>query len=194
MASPPTANQIVTQLNALLTPVIATSGTKKAKIIEEFPFAFLVADSEDATVLVSPLDTALTEKGETIQRINCLMIVEAGLGQEPPQSDATQGITSPRGRNLITRRIAMVYLYQFGEGSQGIFSTNVEVARTTLNSNPKLGFLAVGTDGKAGQGAFIHNHGGLQMPVMLPGEFAGRICHVAEGYLDVRVLEALEVR
>lgn len=193
MASPPTANQIVTQLNALLTPVIATSLTKKAKIIEEFPLAFLVAESEDATALESPLDTTMTAGGASVKRINCLMIVEAGLGQEPPQSDATQGITTPRGRNLITRRIAMVYLYQFGEGSQGIFSTNVEVIRTTLNSNPKLGFPAV-TGSIAGQGAFIHNHSGLQMPVMLPGQFAGRIAHVAEGYLDVRVLEALEVR
>lgn len=194
MASPPTANQIVTQLNALLTPVIATSLMKKAKIIEEFPLAFLVAESEDATALESPLDTTTTAGGASVKRINCLMIVEAGLGQEPPQSDATQGITTPRGRNLITRRIAMVYLYQFGEGSQTKFSENVEVIRTTLNSNPKLGFPAVGADGKAGQGAFIHNHGGLQMPVMLPGQFAGRIAHVAEGYLDVRVLEALEVR
>lgn len=193
MASPPTGNQIVTQLNTLLTPVIATSGTKKAKIIEEFPLAFLVAESEDATALESPLDTTTTAGGASVKRINCLMIVEAGLTQEPPQSDATQGIMTPRGRNLITRRIAMVYLYQFGEGSQTKFSTNVEVIRATLNSNPKLGFPAV-TNGIAGQGAFIHNHGGLQMPVMLPGQFAGRIAHVAEGYLDVRVLEALEVR
>lgn len=191
MASPPTGNQIVTQLNTLLTPVIATSLTKKAKIIEEFPLAFLVAESEDATALESPLDTTLTEGGKTVKRINCLMIVEAGLGQEPPQRDSTRQITSPQGKNVVTRRIAMVYLYQFGEGSQTKFSENVEVIRTTLNSNPKLGFAAVASDGTRGQGATIRHHGALQMPVMLPGDFAGRICHVAEGYLEVTVEEGL---
>jgi hypothetical protein len=190
VATPPTANQIKTQLVALLTPVIATSGTKKAKILDYLPLAYLLPEGEDPTVLRSSLDVATLTNG-TEQRINCLMITELGFDQSPPQSDSTRLITEARGRNTITRRFGLAYAYQFGNGSEAIFSTNVELIRTTLNANPKLGF-ATTTAGLAGQGAFIKDHGGLQMPSMLPVPLSGVICHAAEGTLAVRVIEPLE--
>jgi len=190
VALPPTANQIKTQLIALLTPVIGTSGTKKAKILDYLPLAFLVADTEDPTALLSPLDSTTLASGATDSRINCLLITELGFTQAPPQSDDTRRVTQPKGKNLITRRFALVYLYQFGAGSEATFSTNVEVIRTTLNSNPKLGFADV-TAGLAGQGAFIERHSGLITSTMMPGSFAGRIAHVAESELRVDVIEPL---
>jgi hypothetical protein len=192
VATPPTANQIKTQLIALLTPVIGTSGTKKAKILDYLPLAYLLSEGEDPTVLRSPLDIATLTNG-TEQRVNCLMITELGFDQSPAQQDATRMITTPRGQNIITRRFGLAYAYQFGAGSEAVFSTNVEVIRTTLNANPKLGF-AVTAVGVAGQGAFIKDHGGLQMPAMLPAPLSGVICHSAEGTLAVRVIEPLERR
>lgn len=190
MAAPPTANQIKTQLVALFTPLLGTALTKKAKIIDYLPLAYLVAEGEDPTVLRSPLDTATLEDKSVVKRINCLMITELGFSQSPPQSDDTRRITSPRGKNVIKRRFGIAYVYQFGAGSEAVFSTNVELVRTTLNSNPKLGFATV-TAGLAGQGAYIESHGKLQMPLMLPGPFSGVICHSAEGTLEVDVIEPL---
>lgn len=188
MAAPPTANEIKAQLKALLTTPLATG--KKAKIIDYLPMAYLVAEGEDPTVLRSPLDLATLALGLTERRINCLMITELGFTQSPPQSDDTRRISSPRGKNVIKRRFGIAYIYQFGAGSEAVFSTNVELVRATLNSNPKLGFAPV-TAGIAGQGAYIESHGGLQMPIMLPGPFSGVICHGAEGTLEVDVIEPL---
>lgn len=186
---PPTANEIKAQIKALLTTPLATG--KKAKIIDYLPMAYLVAEGEDPAVLRSPTDTATLEDNKTvIKRINCLMITELGFSQSPPQNDDTRRITSPRGKNTIKRRFGLAYVYQFGAGSEAVFSTNVEVVRTTLNSNPKLGFAVV-TAGIAGQGAFIENHGGLQMATMLPAPFSGVLCHSAEGTLEVSVIESL---
>lgn len=185
---PPTANEIKTQILTLLTTPLATG--KKAKLLDYLPLAYLVAEGEDATVLRSPLDTATLEDKSVVKRINCLMITELAFSQSPPQSDDTRRITSPRGRNIIKRRFGLAYVYQFGAGSEAVFSTNVELVRTTLNSNPKLGFDVV-TAGIAGKGAFIENHGGLQMPIMLPAPFSGVICHSAEGTLEVNVIEPL---
>jgi hypothetical protein len=187
VAAPPTANQIKTQLVTLLTTPLATG--KRAKILDYLPLAYLVAEGEDVTVLRSPLDIATLTSG-TEQRVNCLMITELGFEQTPPQQDATRLITRPRGQNLITRRFGLAYVYQFGAGSEAVFSTNVELMRTTLNSNPKLGF-DVADSGAAGQGEYIKNHGGLQMPAMLPSHFSGVICHSAEGTLAVQVMEPL---
>lgn len=185
---PPTANEIKTQILTLLTTPLATG--KKAKLLDYLPLAYLVAEGEDATVLRSPLDTATLEDKSVVKRINCLMITELAFSQSPPQSDDTRRITSPRGRNIIKRRFGLAYVYQFGAGSEAVFSTNVELVRTTLNSNPKLGFDVV-TAGIAGKGAFIESHGGLQMPIMLPAPFSGVICHSAEGTLEVNVIEPL---
>lgn len=190
MASPPTANQIKTQLIALLTPVIGTSGTKKAKILDYLPLAYLMEEGEDPTVLRSSLDTSTTTAGVMVQRVNCLMLTELGFGQEPPQQDATRGIQQARGRNVVSRRIGFAYAYQFGAGSEATFSTNIETMRTTLNDNPKLGFAAV-TAGLAGQGAYILNHSALQMQTMLPRPCSGVLCHVGEGLLTVNVVEPL---
>lgn len=185
---PPTSNEIKTQLVTLLTAPLATG--KKAKLLDYLPLAYLVAEGEDPTVLRSPLDTTTLEDKSIVQRINCLMITELGFGQGPPQSDDTRRITSPRGKNVIKRRFGLAYVYQFGAGSEAVFSTNVELVRTTLNSNPKLGFDAV-TAYAAGKGAFIENHGGLQMAAMLPAPFSGILCHSAEGTLEVNVIEPL---
>lgn len=191
MAAPPTANQIKTQLITLLTTPLATG--KKAKILDYLPLAYLVAEGEDPTVLKSASDIVLLANGATDLRVNCLMITELGFTQGPAQSDSTRETIAPRGQNLITRRFGLAYVYQFGAGSEAVFSTNVEVIRTTLNSNPKLGFAVV-TAGIAGQGAFIKDHGALQMPSMLPAPFSGIICHSAEGMLTVRVIEPLGTR
>jgi len=190
VATPPTANEIKTRLVALFTPVIGTSGTKKAKILDYLPLAYLLAEGEDTTVLRSPLDVATLTDGSVDKRVNCLMITELGFDQSPAQQDATRLITTPRGQNIITRRFGLAYAYQFGNGSEATFSTNVELIRTTLNDAPKLGF-AVTAAGIAGQGAFVKDHGGLQMPSMLPAPLSGVICHSAEGTLAVRIIEPL---
>jgi len=190
MADAPTANQIKTQLITLLTPVIGTALTKKAKLLDYLPLAFLVSEGEDISVLRSPLDTVTLVGGDITQRVNCLMISEQGFSQAPSQRDATRAIGEPRGRNLVTRTFLFAYVYQFGAGSEAVFSTNVEAMRTTINDNPKLGFATV-TAGLAGQGAYIQSHGGLQMPSMLPAPFSGTICHTAEGLLVVNVIDPL---
>lgn len=164
--------------------------TKKAKIIDYLPLAYLVTEGEDPTVLRSPTDVMTQASGATNQRINCLMITELGFSQSPPQSDDTRRITSPRGKNTIKRRFGLAYVYQFGAGSEAVFSTNVEVVRTTLNSNPKLGFAPV-TATLAGQGAFVEGHGGLQVATMLPAPFSGILCHSAEATLEVSLIEPL---
>jgi hypothetical protein len=196
VANAPTANEIKTQLVALFTPVIGTSGTKKAKILDYLPEAFVVPEYEDITALRSPLDTTTLASGGTDKRVNCLLITELGFSQAPPQSDDTRAIRQPRGRNLITRRFGLYYLSQFGDvngsRSEGIFSTNVELVRTTLNNNPKLGF-AVMIAGERGQGELIDSHNGLQVSSMLPASFAGVICHLMEGSLEVKVIEGLGV-
>lgn len=189
MAAPPTANEIKSQLKTLLTTPIATG--KKAKILEYLPLAYLVVEGEEPTILRSELDPITTAGGERINRVNCLMITEQGWTQAPPQQDATRGIEVPRGRNVITRTFLFAYVYQFGEDSEETFSTNLELMRTTINDNPKLGFATVATGGTAGQGAYVLDHAGLQMPVMLPAPFSGTICHSAEGSLVVRVVEPL---
>jgi hypothetical protein len=192
VANAPTANEIKTQLVALFTPVIGTSGTKKTKILDYLPEAFVVPEYEDITALRSPLDTTTLASGGTDKRVNCLLITELGLTQSPPQNDDTRAIRQPRGRNLITRRLGLYYLYQFGIASEAIFSTNVELVRTTLNSNPKFGF-AVMTNGERGQGELIDSHNGLQVSSMLPASFAGVICHLMESSLEVKVIEGLGV-
>ncbi len=189
MALPPTANQIKTQLITLLTTPLATG--KKAKILDYLPLAYLVPEGEDPTVLQSPLDTATLEGGSVIKRINCLMITELGFTQAPPQRDGTRRIETPKGRNTVARRFGLAYVYQFGNGSEAAFSTNMELIRATLNDAPKLGFSTAGTSGTVGQGAYIENHDGLQASSMLPAMFSGVICHSAETTLTVRVIDPL---
>ena len=190
MAAPPTANDIKAQLVALLTPVVGTSGTKKAKILDYLPLAYLIPEGEDPTVLKSALDVVTLASGSTDQRVNCVLISEQGFTQAPPQRDGTRGIREPRGRNLVARRFYFAYVYQLGSGSENTFSTNLELMRTTINDNPKLGFETV-TAGLAGKGSYILDHGGLQMPSMVPAPFSGIICHSAEGLLEVRVIDPL---
>lgn len=191
MADAPTANEIKTQLITLLTPVIGTALTKKAKLLDYLPLAYLVAEGEDATVLKSDLDVAVLASGQTDKRVNCLMVTELTFTQAPVQRDATRGETSPRGKNIVTRRFGLVYVYQFGTGSEAVFSTNVELLRTTLNANPKLGFAPV-TATLAGKGAYIESHSGLQAGTpMTPIPCSGIICHAAEMTLDVLVIDPL---
>ena len=190
MASAPTANEIKSQLVTLLTPIIGTSGTKKAKILDYLPLAYLIPEGEDPTLLKSDLDPVTLESGRTDRRVNCVLISEQGFTQGPAQRDATRHENSPRGRNVVSRRFYFAYVYQFGNDSEDTFSTNLELMRTTINDNPKLGFATV-TAGLAGKGSYILDHGGLQMPTMLPAPFSGIICHSAEGLLEVRVIDPL---
>jgi hypothetical protein len=190
MASPPTANDITAQLKTLFTPIIGTTGTKKSLILDYLPLAFLVADHEDTTALQSPLDVVTLSSG-TRRRINCLLIsASPGFTQAPAQRDATRMQVEARGRNIITRRLAVVYLYEFGEASEATFNTNVELIRMTINDNPKLGFATV-TAGLAGKGAYIAGHDDWQVPSAFPQPFPGTIVHVADGTLSVRVMEPL---
>lgn len=190
MASAPTANEIKSQLITLLTPIVGTALTKKAKILDYLPLAYVIPEGEDPTVLKSVLDPMTLASGSTDQRVNCILISEQGFTQGPVQRDATRHETQPRGRNLVTRRFYFAYVYQLGANSENVFSTNLELMRTTINDNPKLGFETV-TAGLAGKGAYILDHGGLQMPTMLPAPFSGIICHSAEGLLEVRVIDPL---
>lgn len=188
---PPTANEIKTQLATLLTPVIATSLTKKAKIIDQLAFAFRADSGEDPSNLRSDLDTVSIEGGGTIQRINCLMISEDSFSQTPPPADDVRSLTQARGRNRITRRFRLTYFYQMGEGSENVASTNVELIRTTVNSSPKLGFATV-VNMKAGPAEFIEGHNKIQMPSFAPDAFGMVLAHVAEMLLTLRLIEPLE--
>jgi hypothetical protein len=192
VATPPTANEIKAQLKTLLSPVIGTTQTRKVKILDYMALAFKPEEQEDPAVLRSSLDLATTAGRTTIQRINCLMLSEEGFSQTktPTREDFTRLIKTPRGRNIITRRIRLTYFYQFGESSEPRFSDNVELIRTTINSYPKLGFDTGGA--MAGKGEYVEGHDLLQMPLMLPDAFGDVMVHVAEGTLTVRVIEPLE--
>lgn len=188
---PPTPNEIRVQLKTLLTPVIATSATKKAKIIEYLAWAFREGSGEDPTNLRSELDpVAYLEGGGVEDRINCLMISERGFTQSMGVRDSSRTETQPRGCNIITRRFGFAYFYQFGEASELTFSDNVELIRTTLNDNPTLGFELVTADHHDGLGRFIDGHGGLQVPDM-PLEPFGILAHVMVADLEVRVIEPM---
>lgn len=192
MAGPPNANEIKSQLATLLMPVIGTAGTKKTKIIDSLEFAF--KEGEDPTNLRSDLDEYVLFEGEgTQQRVNCLMISEAGFTQSPSYPDDTRMRTRPRGRLIITRGFHLTFFYQMGEGSENEASSIVEVVRVTLNQNPKLGFAEV-VDYKAGPAQFIEGHDGLQMPTprFYPEAFGMVLCHVGDGLLTVRVIEPQE--
>lgn len=186
----PTANEIKTQLKDLLTPVIGTSLTKKAKIIDYLALAFKPGEGEDPTILRSELDPVSLLGGGSMDRVNCLMISEEAFTQNPPPDDSV-GISRPRGKNLITRRFRLTYFYQFGQASENIFSTNVEVIRTTVNANPKLGFALVLAGGGDGPGKFIDSHDKIQSPSMYPDAFGDVIVHIADMFLTVRVIEPL---
>lgn len=188
---PPTANEIRAQLKTLLTPVIATSLTKKAKIIEYLAWAFREGSGEDPTNLRSELDqVVIPDGGGVFDRINCLMISERGFTQSMGVHDSSRTETRPRGKNIITRRFGLAYFYQFGEASELTFSDNVEVIRTTLNDNLTLGFAMVTTDHRDGPGRFIDGHGGLQV-VDMPLEPFDVLAHVMIANLEVRVIEPM---
>jgi hypothetical protein len=186
----PTANEIKTQLKSLLTPVIATSGTKKAKIIDYLALAFKPGEGEDPTVLRSDDDTVTLADDSTVQRVNCLMISEEAFTQDPQTKDATRTDTRPRPGRTMTRRFRLTYFYQFGAASENAFSTNVEAIRATIEGSPQLGFAMLGANGIAGPGAFIEGHDDLQAPLMAPDAFGDVIVHVAEMTLAVRLTKA----
>jgi len=191
---PPTPNELRAQLKTLLTPVIATTDTRKAKIIEYLAWAFKEGSGEDPTNLRSELDqVALLEGGGVIDRVNCLMLSDGAFNQvlPPPPSDPRE--IRPRGRATVTRRVRFAYFYQFGEESELTFSDNVELIRTTVNDNPKLGF-AVLTGMNAGPAQFIKGHKGLQaVSDPLLEAFGATLCHVMPMTLEIEVIEPLEV-
>lgn len=198
-ASGPTANQIRAQLKTLFTPVIGTAETYKTLIFDYSPLAFRPEEPEDVTVLQSPLDTALTQGGEIIKRVNCVIITEDGFGQDLQFKDATRMETRPQGRVNITRKFLVTSLYQFGTvalndpntmPSEHVHSAINEAMRVTLNNNPKLSFAVLGAAGIAGTGAHI-SHEGLQNPEPFFDAFSGVVCHVSIMPLTVKVIEAL---
>jgi hypothetical protein len=191
VALAPTANEIKTQLKTLLTPIIATSGTRKAKIFDYMALAFKSEEGEEVAILRSPLDTATTTGGSTVNRVNCLMVSEESFAQElqPAKRDSTLLQTQPRGRAIITRRFRLTYFYQFGVDSENTFSATVELIRTAINDAPKLGF-EVAKSGPAGAGEWV-SHDGLQMQSMEPEMFGTTAVHVGFGLLTVRLIEGL---
>lgn len=189
---PPTPNEIRAQLKSLLTPVLATSATKKAKIIEYLAWAFREGSGEDPSNLRSELDqVALLEGAGVIDRVNCLMLSDGPFTQELPDAPSDPRVTTPRGRATITRRVRFAYFYQFGEGSELTFSDNVEVIRKMLNANPRLGFEVI-VNYKAGPAQFIEEHRGLQLTATPLEAFSDTLCHVAVGDLEIVVNEPLE--
>jgi hypothetical protein len=186
----PTANEIKTQLATLLTSAIGTAGTKKTKIIDTMQFPF--GTGNDPTALRSELDSVVLVEDEGVkQRINCLMITEAGMGQSSPQADSTRMLTEGRGRKTITRRFRLTFFYEVDdEGSENRASDIIEASRVKLNDNPKLGF-ATTVNYVAGPAMFIEGHNGLQIPLghFLPEEYGMATAHTGYGHLDVRVSE-----
>ncbi len=191
MAGPPDANEIKAQLGALLLPAIGTVATKKTKIIDTMQYPF--GRGSDPTALRSELDEVVLEEGEGVkQRINCLMITEAGFSQSPPPHDATLLLTQARGKKIVTRRFRLTFFYEVSEASENEASDIIEVSRVTLNQNPKLGFQVV-VDYKAGPAQFIEGHDGLQMQDFLPEAFGQAMAHVGVCNLAVRVIEPQEI-
>lgn len=198
-ASGPTANEIKTQIKTLLTPVIGTSGTYKTLIFDYMAMAFRPEDNEDPEVLRSPLDTALTEGGESVKRINCLMITEDGFTQGPAHEDPTRLETRGQGKNIIARKFLLTSIYQFGKvalndpnlnPSENVHSDIDEAIRKTLNASPKLGFAMI-ANYEAGPGQRIDGHDGIQNPDPYLDSFGGSICHVSVMPFTVRVIESL---
>lgn len=194
MAGAPTANEIKTQLGVLLTAAIGTSGTFKAKIIDTMQYPFNPSKGADPTALRSDLDEVVLEGGEGVKnRINCLMITEAGLTQTPAPRDSTLLLTQARGRKLITRRFRLTFFYEVSdaEDSEGQASSIIEKARRYLNRNPKLGFATL-VDMKAGPAEYVEGHGGLQMTDFLPEAYGTATAHTGFCYLNVQVFEPQE--
>lgn len=191
MAVAPTANEIKTQIKTLLTPIIGTALTKKVKIFDYMALAFKSEEGTEVAILRSPFDVAMLLGGNTINRVNCLMISEQAFSQAkvPVKPDSTLLLTQPRGKNTITRQFRLTYWYQFGQDSENTFSTNVELIRTTLNDAPKLGFEVADT-GPSGKGEYVA-HDGLQMQSMEPDNFGSVVVHVGFGLLTVRLIEGL---
>lgn len=184
MASP-TATELKAQLKTLLTPIIGTSGTAKAKLFDYMALGFKSGEQEDTAILRSSLDPATTTGGAAINRVNCLMISEESFTQGPAQRDPTRMIATPAGKNVVTRVLRLTYFYQFGATSEVTFSANVELIRKALNAAPKLGLDPLE------QGKFIESHSGLQMRSMAPDAFGSTLVHVGDGILTVKVIEPL---
>lgn len=196
MAGPPNANEIKSQLATLLTPVIGTAATFKTKIIDTMQFPFGPAGGKDPTALRSELDEVVLFEGEGVkQRINCLMITEAGMTQSPPPHDSTLLLTQARGKKTITRRFRLTFFYEVSdspdEDSESEASAIMEASRKHLNRNPKLGFAL--QDGMiAGPAQFVDGHDGLQMTDFLPESFGMPMAHVGYCNLSVRTIEPQE--
>lgn len=191
MVGPPDANEIKAQLGILLTSAIGTSATKRTKIIDTMRFPF--GRGSDPTALRSELDQVVLFESEGVkQRINALMITEAGFTQSLPPKDSTLLLTEARGKKTITRRFRLTFFYEVSDdpddNSEGGASSIIEAARKHLNRNPKLGFATV-VDYKAGPTEFIEGHDGLQMTDFLPEAFGGAMAHVGYCALSVRVFE-----
>lgn len=193
---PPTANEVKSQLKGLLEPIIGTAATRKTKIVDNLYFA--PSEGADPTPIRSELDEYTLFEGEgTQQRINCLIISEAGFGQSPPPKDSTLLLTQARGKKIITRRFRLTFFYQMSlvdEGetpSENAASEIIELVRVKLNQTPKLGFAAI-VDYEAGPAQFIEGHDGLQMPDLIPFPFQQVDAHVGECLLSVRLIEPQE--
>lgn len=199
-ATGPTENEIKAQLKALLLPVIGTPETFKTQIFDYAAMAWKPGEQEDPEILRSPLDTTTTESGETIKRVNCVMITGDGFTQAPAHKDPSRLETRAQGRNIITRKFLISSFYQFGkvalndpntQASENVHSSINEAIRTTINANPKCGFAVVATNHTAGPGARIEVHDGIQNPNPYFDDFGGTICHVSVMPLTVRVIESL---
>jgi len=185
--SAPTSIEIKAQLQTLLAPIL-----DKTLIV---PYWILNVDDRgriDVEVLRSPVDPVNLPGSGTINRVNCLMISEAAFIQGRVNDDETRRISKPIGTNVITRHFRLWYFFQdpVNANAEDTFSTNVELMRTTLNQNPKLGFLDV-VNYWAGPGAWIDGHDRLQGPLMLPESMGDVVTFVFEGRLAVRLREAL---
>jgi hypothetical protein len=194
--APPTANEIKSQLGVLLTSAIGTADTKKTKIIDTMQYPF--GRGTDPTALRSELDQIVLFEGEGVKsRINCLMITEAGFTQSPPPHDSTLLLTQARGKKTITRRFRLTFFYEVSDDldddSESEASAIIEVARVTLNRNPKLGFATV-VNYIAGPAQFVEGHNGLQLPLesFLPEGYGIAMAHTGYAHLDVRVFEPQE--
>lgn len=194
----PTANEIKAQLKTLLTPVIGTAGTKKTKIVDNLHFA--PAEGSDPTPIRSELDEYVLVEGEgTEQRINCLIISEAGFGQSPSAKDSTLLLTQARGKKIVTRRFRLTFFYEMGQNnsaSENVASEIIELVRVRLNQMPKLDFpitVTIDDEYHAGPGMFIEGHDGLQMPDLVPFPFQMVDAHVGECLLSVRLIEPQEM-
>jgi hypothetical protein len=114
-------------------------------------------------------------------RVDTMMLWAQAIEQPEPPKDASKYITTPRGKNVVSRRYGT---WLFNETEEALV-LKLEAWRVKVNQTPKLGFAQ-----SAAQ--FIDSVSRLQVPVIdnFPtGDALTPVAYFAQAHLIVRVIE-----